>query len=123
MVIDLVVASSIGAALVYAAWGGFMRTRTKARTVVVALGIVNLAAAEFAYSYWSVSQQNTTAFTEPLDRAGAANLSVATFTTVDVGELAPISSGARLVAAGQMGFGVIALVVGLASIVGAASRR
>jgi hypothetical protein len=123
VIVDLAALSFVAAAIVHAAWDGFRASRVKARGVLTFIAIVNLAAAEFAYYYWSVSQHNRDAFSEPLDRADAAYLSVATLTTVDPGDLAPLSAGARIVAAGQMGFGVAALVVGLTSIIGASTRR
>lgn len=62
----------------------------------------------FAYSYLTLSVSDAASFTQPLDRAASVYFTITVLATVGFGDIAPVSSGARLVASAQM---VLDLVV------------
>lgn len=62
----------------------------------------------FAYSYLTLSTSDVASFTQPLDRAASVYFTITVLATVGFGDIAPVSSGARLVTSAQM---VLDLVV------------
>lgn len=62
----------------------------------------------FAYSYLTLSVSDASSFTQPLGRAASVYFTITVLATVGFGDIAPVSSVARLVTSAQM---VLDLVV------------
>jgi hypothetical protein len=69
----------------------------------------------YASAYASISTASPGSFTEPLDKTGALYFTIVTLGTVGYGDIAPVTSGARLTVSSQvmLDLVLIALVVRL----------
>jgi voltage-gated potassium channel len=73
----------------------------------------------FAGSYYTMSDRDTGAFTEPLDRTDALYFTVATLATVGFGDIAAVSEAARIAVIVQMVTGLVLLGVVIKVFLGA----
>lgn len=90
--------------------------------VVEALGLtVPLLLVVFALTYAALGRVDAAAFTEPLDRMDALYFTVTVFATVGLGDIAPVSTTARVVTTLQMVLGLIAVGLIARVLFGAAS--
>jgi hypothetical protein len=76
----------------------------------------------FAATYYVMSRGAPESFTEPLDRVSSAYFTITVFATVGVGDIAPVSTGARIATSVQMIGDVILVGIGARIILGAARR-
>lgn len=99
-------------------WSGASPSGVKHRSFVLGEIVVaiNLAIADFANLYWSMSQRDPDSFSEPLSKIDAAYFAVTTFTN-GLGDIHPRTELARLVVTTQMALGYALAVVGLLIIV------
>lgn len=114
---EILIAGSIGAAAVTAAWSATLDLARWKRASMTFLFAVNLGLAEFSYIYWSLSGSARGAFSVPLNKTDAAYFTLTTFTTTGFGDIAARSEAARLVVTVQMALGFVAVAVGLAVLV------
>jgi voltage-gated potassium channel len=84
----------------------------------VALGLPLLLVL-FAAVYVVQSQGDPASFTEPLDRTDALYFTVSVFATVGFGDIAPVTTAARIVATVQMVLDVVAVGLVVKLLVGA----
>ena len=91
------------------------------RAVEVVAFALALLVVVFAYVYLWISRSNSGAFSEELDRIGAVYNAVSIVSTVGLGDIAPVTNGARLVVTLQMLLD-IALIAGFARLVVIAAR-
>ncbi|WP_307845698.1 potassium channel family protein [Saccharomonospora sp. NB11] len=90
--------------------------------VVEALGLtVPLLLVVFALTYAALGRVDAAAFTEPIDRVDALYFTVTVFATVGIGDIAPVSTTARVVTTLQMVFGLVAVGLIARVLLGAAS--
>jgi len=75
----------------------------------------------FAFTYLTISRADPHSFTEPLDRVDAMYFTVSTVSTVGLGDITPVSAGARVVVTFQMLFD-LALLAGLVRLLILATR-
>jgi hypothetical protein len=75
----------------------------------------------FAFTYLTISRADPQSFSEALDRVDAMYFTVSTISTVGLGDITPISLGARTVVTFQMLFD-LALLAGLVRLVILATR-
>jgi voltage-gated potassium channel len=74
----------------------------------------------FATAYFLMSQDAARSFTEPLDRLDALYFTVTVFATVGFGDIAPVSTTARIAVTIQMIVNILMIGLGVRVIVGAA---
>lgn len=82
----------------------------------------------FSAGYFLLSREHPPAFTEALDRTDALYFTVATFATVGYGDIAPVTTGARVATTAQivvdlMAVGLIVKVVAGAAQIGLRRRH
>jgi hypothetical protein len=65
----------------------------------------------FSWTYLTISRSAPGAFTQHLDRVGALYFTVTVFSTVGFGDIAPVSTAARLTVTAQMVCDVIVIAV------------
>ena len=89
--------------------------------IVAAWVICGVATVEgwFALAYWTLAGARPAAFSDPVDRVGAAYFSISTATTTGMGDIHPVTDGARLLVTGQM---IASLFLVVLAISAAASR-
>lgn len=75
----------------------------------------------FAFTYLTISRADPQSFSEHLDRVDAMYFTVSTVSTVGLGDITPVSAGARIVVTFQMLFD-LALLAGLVRLVILATR-
>lgn len=75
----------------------------------------------FAFTYLSISHAEPQSFTEPLGRVDSMYFTVSTVSTVGLGDITPVSPGARVVVTFQMLFD-LALLAGLVRLLILATR-
>jgi voltage-gated potassium channel len=75
----------------------------------------------FAFTYLTISRADPHSFTEPLGRVDAMYFTVSTVSTVGLGDITPVSPGARIVVTFQMLFD-LALLAGLVRLLILATR-
>jgi hypothetical protein len=78
--------------------------------------------AVFAMIHLAIADATSGAYTEPLDRVAAVYFSVTVLTTVGFGDIAPVSSGARIATTIQMIVDLFLLAVAARVILGVARR-
>jgi hypothetical protein len=78
--------------------------------------------AVFAMIHLAIADATAGAYTEPLDRVAAVYFSVTVLTTVGFGDIAPVSSGARIATTIQMIVDLFLLAVAARVILGVARR-
>jgi Ion channel len=84
---------------------------------------VTLMVVLFASLYLTLSDRDTSAFTEPLGRTGALYFTLTTLTTVGFGDIAARTDAARIAVMIQMLFNVAVIGVSVRLIIGMARRR
>lgn len=87
-------------------------------TVALALPVLVVI---FAFTYLTISRADPQSFSEPLSRVDAMYFTVSTVSTVGLGDITPVSAGARVVVTFQMLFD-LALLAGLVRLVILATR-
>ncbi|MGM1061416.1 ion channel [Saccharothrix sp. Mg75] len=115
----LVVAAGVAVVALVIAWQvrGIGRSDHPVRRGVQALVLVaGLFVLVFAGCYHLLSAADRAAFTEPLDRVDAVYFAVTVFATVGFGDIAPVTTTARVVVTAQM-CGDVLLVGGVARLV------
>lgn len=75
----------------------------------------------FAFTYLTISRADPQSFSEHLDRVDAMYFTVSTVSTVGLGDITPVSAGARIVVTFQMLFD-LALLAGLVRLLILATR-
>jgi hypothetical protein len=75
----------------------------------------------FAFTFLTISDADPQSFSERLDRVDAFYFTVSTVSTVGIGDITPVSPGARIVVTFQMLFD-LALLAGLVRLVVLATR-
>jgi voltage-gated potassium channel len=111
--------AGIAAVVLVIAWQlrAISRSRHPVRRGAQALALVAAVfVLVFANAYHLMSTMDSRAFTEPLGRDDAAYFAVTVFTTVGFGDIAPLTSTARLLVTAQM-CGNVLLVGGVARLV------
>jgi hypothetical protein len=91
------------------------------RAIEVVAFALPLLVVVFAYVYLWISQSNSEAFSEELDRIGAVYYTVSIVSTLGFGDISPITDGTRLVVTVQMLLD-IALIAGFVRLVIIATR-
>ena len=91
------------------------------RAVEVVALTLSLLALVFAFTYVSVSRADPAAFSEELNRVDALYYTVTTISTVGYGDIAPVSSAARILVTIQLAFD-IALIAGVVRLLVLATR-
>ena len=76
----------------------------------------------FASTYFMLSYQAPTTFSEPLTRSDALYFTVTTFATVGFGDIVPRSEAVRLLVSGQILLDLVILGLGIRVILGAVKR-
>lgn len=90
---------------------------------VEALGLVfGMFLALFAFAYVSLEADDPAAFTQPIDKVAGVYFSVTVLATVGFGDIAPVSSVARLVVTCQMVLDLI-LIGSAVKVLGASARH
>ncbi len=75
----------------------------------------------FAFTYLTISRADPQSFSEPLGRVDAMYFTVSTLSTVGLGDITPVTPGARIVVTFQMLFD-LALIAGLVRLLILATR-
>ncbi|MBB5958507.1 hypothetical protein FHS29_005115 [Saccharothrix tamanrassetensis] len=115
----VVVAAGVAVVLLVIVWQlrGIGRSDHPVRRGIQALVLVaGVFVLVFAGCYHLMSTVDRSAFTEPLDFADAVYLAVTVFATVGFGDIAPVTTSARMVVTAQM-CGDVLLVGGVARLV------
>jgi voltage-gated potassium channel len=76
----------------------------------------------FASTYFMLSFQEPTTFSEPLTRSDALYFTIITFATVGFGDVVPRSEAVRLLVAGQVLLDLVILGLGIRVIIGAVKK-
>jgi len=76
----------------------------------------------FASTYFILSSEDPTAFSEPLSRSDALYFTITVFSTVGFGDINPLDENVRLLVGSQMLLDLIVLGVGIKVILGAVQR-
>lgn len=76
----------------------------------------------FASTYFVLSSQAPTTFSEPLTRSDALYFTITTFATVGFGDITPRSEAVRLLVAGQVLLDLVILGLGIRVIFGAVKK-
>ncbi|PUB26994.1 ion channel [Promicromonospora sp. AC04] len=92
------------------------------RAIQALATIVPLFVLLFASTYFMLSSQAPTTFSEPLTRSDALYFTVSTFATVGFGDIVPRSEAVRLLVTGQILLDLILLGLGLQVILGAVKK-
>jgi hypothetical protein len=96
--------------------------RPDLRAAEVLALVVPLFVAVVAWAYLLLSAADPAAFTEPLDRVGAAYFTLTVLSTVGFGDISPVSDAARLLVSAQIVLNVTLLAAIVRAVV-AAGRR
>ncbi len=91
----------------------------RGETLAVAIPVFLLL---FAATYALMSRAQPTAFTEPMDRSDALYFTVTVFATVGFGDIAAVSTSARMVVTLQMIADLLLLGIVLRAVLGAVKR-
>ena len=65
----------------------------------------------FASTYWIVAQEQSGAFSEPLNRTDALYFTITTFSTVGFGDITPVTQLARILVTVQILVGLVTVGV------------
>lgn len=121
-----VIGMVIGLMLFVALVGWQLRTIARAehpvlRAVEAIASVLPMLLVVFAFTYLTISRADPPSFSESLNRVDAMYFTVSTVSTVGLGDITPISPGARIVVTFQMLFD-LALLAGLVRLVVLATR-
>ncbi len=76
----------------------------------------------YASTYVSISQASPGSFSETIDKTSALYFTVVTLGTVGYGDIAPVTSGARMAVSSQVMFDLVLIAVVVRLLTGAAKR-
>jgi hypothetical protein len=99
---------------------GILRSPLPGLRAVEALAAsIPLLALSFATTYFLMSEANSAAFTEPLTRTDALYFAITVFSTVGFGDIAAVTSTARIIVTVHMVVNFVLVGIGIRIVVGA----
>jgi len=108
------------AILVYEVRAILRATRPLLRAADAMALVIPVFIVVFAWTYLTMARSSPHTFSQPLDRVSALYFAVTLFSTVGLGDIAPVTNAARLVVTTQMMLDLVVIAVVVRLIFGAA---